>query len=162
MNVFGSFSLWEPTHIYAVRASGAMNMQICVWVFVSFSFFFFLFSFLRHYKKNLHVMLSFKKNLLTDASWLFSLFLAESEQQVEGYYRLRAVDYWERPGPYSEVTKYTDNLWNICALVTSPRTKTWKVEWEAQTGMCQWSTSIFENSCGCTTWTWSEGEWLGR
>ena len=25
-----------------------------------------------------------------------------------------------------------------------------KVEWEAQTGMCQWSTSTFENSCGCT------------
>ena len=50
--------------------------------------------------------------LLTDASWLFffSLFLPESEEQVEGYYRLRAVDYWERPGPYSEVTKYTGNL----------------------------------------------------
>ena len=26
----------------------------------------------------------------------------------------------------------------------------WKVEWEAQTGMCQWSTSTFENSWGCT------------
>ena len=25
----------------------------------------------------------------------------------------------------------------------------WKVEWEVQTGMCRWSTSIFENSCGC-------------
>ena len=25
-----------------------------------------------------------------------------------------------------------------------------KVEWEAQTGMCRWSTSTFENSCGCT------------
>ena len=29
--------------------------------------------------------------------------------------------------------------------------KKWKVEWElAQTGMCRWSTSTFENSCGCT------------
>ena len=28
--------------------------------------------------------------------------------------------------------------------------KKWKVEWEAQTGMCQWSTSTFENSTGCT------------
>ena len=26
----------------------------------------------------------------------------------------------------------------------------WKVEWEAQTGMCRWSTSTFEISCGCT------------
>ena len=26
----------------------------------------------------------------------------------------------------------------------------WKVEWEAQSGMCQWSTSTFENSCGST------------
>ena len=26
--------------------------------------------------------------------------------------------------------------------------KKWKVEWEAQTGMCQWSTSTFQNSCG--------------
>ena len=25
-----------------------------------------------------------------------------------------------------------------------------KVEWEAQTGMCRWSTSTFETSCGCT------------
>ena len=25
-----------------------------------------------------------------------------------------------------------------------------KVEWEAQTGICQWSTSTFGNSCGCT------------
>ena len=25
-----------------------------------------------------------------------------------------------------------------------------KVEREAQTGMCQWLTSTFENSCGCT------------
>ena len=25
-----------------------------------------------------------------------------------------------------------------------------KVEWEAQTGMCRWSTSTFENFCGCT------------
>ena len=25
-----------------------------------------------------------------------------------------------------------------------------KVEWEVQTGMCGWSTSTFENSCGCT------------
>ena len=24
------------------------------------------------------------------------------------------------------------------------------MEWEAQTGMCQWLTSTFENSCGCT------------
>ena len=24
-----------------------------------------------------------------------------------------------------------------------------KVEWGAQTGMCQWSTSTLENSCGC-------------
>ena len=24
------------------------------------------------------------------------------------------------------------------------------MEWEAQTGMCQWSTSTFEKSCGCT------------
>ena len=28
--------------------------------------------------------------------------------------------------------------------------KKWKVEWEAQTVMCEWSTSIFENSCWCT------------
>ena len=28
--------------------------------------------------------------------------------------------------------------------------KKWKVEWEAQTGMCRWSTSTFENSCECT------------
>ena len=28
--------------------------------------------------------------------------------------------------------------------------KKWKVEWEAQTGMCRWSTFTFENSCGCT------------
>ena len=28
--------------------------------------------------------------------------------------------------------------------------KKWKVEWEAQTGMRRWSTSTFENSCGCT------------
>ena len=28
--------------------------------------------------------------------------------------------------------------------------KKWTVEWEAQTGMCQWSTSTVENSCGCT------------
>ena len=26
--------------------------------------------------------------------------------------------------------------------------KKWKMEWEAQTGMCRWSTSIFKNSCG--------------
>ena len=25
----------------------------------------------------------------------------------------------------------------------------WKVEWETQTGMCQWSTPTFENSRGC-------------
>ena len=24
------------------------------------------------------------------------------------------------------------------------------MDWEAQTGICQWSTSTFENSCGCT------------
>ena len=24
------------------------------------------------------------------------------------------------------------------------------MEWESQTGMCRWSTSTFENSCGCT------------
>ena len=30
------------------------------------------------------------------------------------------------------------------------RTDSMKVEWEVQTGMCQWSTSTFENSCGCT------------
>ena len=29
--------------------------------------------------------------------------------------------------------------------------KKWKMEWEAQTGMHQWSTSTFINSCGCTT-----------
>ena len=28
--------------------------------------------------------------------------------------------------------------------------KKWKVEWEAQTGMCQCSTSTFEESCRCT------------
>ena len=28
-----------------------------------------------------------------------------------------------------------------------------KVELEGQTGMCQWSTSTFETSCGCTAWT---------
>ena len=28
--------------------------------------------------------------------------------------------------------------------------KKWKVEWEAQAGMCQWLTSTFENSCGYT------------
>ena len=28
--------------------------------------------------------------------------------------------------------------------------KKWKVKWEAQTRMCQWSTSTFKNSCGCT------------
>ena len=28
--------------------------------------------------------------------------------------------------------------------------KKWKVEWEAQTGICRWSTSTFENSYGCT------------
>ena len=27
--------------------------------------------------------------------------------------------------------------------------KKWKVEWEAQTGMCRWSTSTFENFYGC-------------
>ena len=26
------------------------------------------------------------------------------------------------------------------------------MEWEAQTGMCQWSISTFEKSCGCTAW----------
>ena len=26
--------------------------------------------------------------------------------------------------------------------------KKWKVEWEAQTGLCRWSTSNFKNSCG--------------
>ena len=30
------------------------------------------------------------------------------------------------------------------------KTRTIKVEWEAQTGMCWWSTSTFENSYGCT------------
>ena len=28
--------------------------------------------------------------------------------------------------------------------------KKWKMEWVAQTGMCQWPTSTFKNSCGCT------------
>ena len=28
--------------------------------------------------------------------------------------------------------------------------KKWEVEWEAQTGTCQCSTSTFENSCGCS------------
>jgi len=28
--------------------------------------------------------------------------------------------------------------------------KKWKMEWEAQAGVCQWSISTFENSCGCT------------
>ena len=45
------------------------------------------------------------------------------------------------------------SLW-ICwyGLVVFPHLdhKKWKVEWEAQTGMCQWSTLTFKTSCRCT------------
>ena len=34
-------------------------------------------------------------------------------------------------------------------LLTDSMSLLQKVEWEAQTGMCQWSTATFENSCGC-------------
>ena len=39
-------------------------------------------------------------------------------------------------------------------------TKKWKMEWEAQSGMCQWSTSTFENSRGCTALDMPE--WKGH
>ena len=39
----------------------------------------------------------------------------------------------------------------------------WKVEWEAQTGICRWSTSTFETPVSVLPWTcWSEGKWLSR
>ena len=45
---------------------------------------------------------------------------------------------------------------SICSIRVQLATKREKVEWEARTGMWQWSTSTFENSCGCTAPDMSE------
>ena len=37
--------------------------------------------------------------------------------------------------------------------------KKWIVEWKAQTGMCRWSTSTFENSSGCSALSLDMPEW---
>ena len=146
MNVFHSSSMWEPTHICSVCIWCYEHANLCV--FLSFSFLFLFCTML---------LLLFFKILLTDASWLFSLLLAESEQQVEGYYRLRAVDYWERPGPYSEVTKYTDNLWNVCALVTSPEKKV-----KSGIGSPDWNVSMVNVHLWKLLWVYHlDMEWRG-
>ena len=50
---------------------------------------------------------------------------------------------------------FTDSRATHAIILTQSQTqwaccKKWKVEWEALTGMCWWSTSTFKNSSGCT------------
>ena len=57
----------------------------------------------------------------------------------------------------------------LCACYSQACHKKWKVEWEAQTRLYQWSVLTIENSCGCTALDmleWREMtkriDWLGK
>ena len=44
----------------------------------------------------------------------------------------------------------SDHTWHHFHRPSELAQTNWKVQWEAQTDMCQWLTSTLENSCGCT------------
>ena len=63
----------------------------------------------------------------------------------------------------------TMDIYVLCARYSQACHKKWKVEWEAQTGLYQWSILTIENSCGCTALDmldWREMtkriDWLGK